>query len=119
MEERYQERRHKEARQEWAEQIERWRVSGQSQAHYCREQGLNPKLFYKWKGKLLNGLRDIREKDTVGVRLVPVGIHSIQVQRTGSIEMPLVLVVGQYKVEIGTGFDAATLTRLINVLDGI
>ena len=36
----------------WAEHVAAQRRSGQTQAAYCRAQGLNPKYFTLWKGKL-------------------------------------------------------------------
>jgi len=105
-------KRLKENRQKWANHIGSWKESSKSQAQYCRENGLSPKLFYYWK-------RKHREKHEAGVRLVPVGMHPIQVHQTVSIATPLVLIVGQYKVEIGTGFDSATLAMLVRTLDRI
>jgi hypothetical protein len=104
------EKRLRENRQKWANHIESWKESGKSQAQYCRENELSPKLFYYWKRK---------QKREAGVRLVPVGMHPIQVHQAVSIANPLVLIVGQYKVEIGTGFDSATLALLIRTLDRI
>jgi transposase-like protein len=102
----------KQKRQKWANHIEIWNESGKSQVRYCRENGLSPKVFYYWK-------RKYKEKHEAGVKLVPVGMQPIQVHQAGSIATPLVLIVGQYKVEIGTGFDQATLGRVVQVLDRI
>lgn len=102
----------RENRRKWAGHIESWKESGKSQAQYCRENGLSPKLFYYWK-------RKHKEKHEAGVRLVPVGMHPIQVHQAVSSVAPLVLIVGQYKVEIGTGFNTATLAMLVRTLDRI
>ena len=106
------EKRLKENRQKWANRIESWKISDKTQAQYCRENGLSPKLFYYWK-------RKHEGKHEAGVRLVPVGMHAIHIHQAGSIATPLVLIVGQYKVEIGTGFDSATLAMLVRTLDKI
>lgn len=102
----------KQKRDKWAKHIGSWEESGKSQAEYCRENGLSPKLFYYYK-------RKHKERHEAGVKLVPVGVHPIQVHQAGSIATPLVLLVGQYKVEIGTGFDQATLGKVVQVLDRI
>lgn len=102
----------RENRRKWAGHIESWKESGKSQAQYCRDNGLSPKLFYYWK-------RKHEEKHEAGVRLVPVGMHPIQVHQAVSSAAPLVLIVGQYKVEIGTGFNTATLAMLVRTLDRI
>jgi hypothetical protein len=106
------EKRLEEKRQKWAEHIKNCSESRKSQTQYCLEQGLNRNLFYYWK-------RKHKEKHKTGVRLVPVGMHPIQVHQAGSIATPLILIVGQYKVEIGAGFDAATLAMLVRTLDRI
>jgi len=102
----------RENRRKWAGHIESWKESGKSQAQYCRENGLSPKLFYYWKRKQTG-------KYEAGVRLIPVGMHPIQVHQAVSSVAPLVLIVGQYKVEIGTGFNTATLAMLVRTLDRI
>jgi hypothetical protein len=94
--------------QQWVEHIKNWSESGKTQKEYCNEQGLKLSLFYYWNRKL-----KARQKDQAEVRLVPVGMHPIQVHQSGT---PLVLILGHYKVEIGPGFDSATLGRMIQVL---
>ena len=106
------EKRLYENRRKWAEHIKNWSEGSKSQAEYCREHGLSPKLFYYWKRKL-------KEKQEDGVRLVPVGMQVVQVSWTESIATPLVLILGQYKVEVGPGFDSATLGRVIQVLEQV
>ncbi len=55
-------RRREDIRAWWAEYLAAQRKSGQTQATYCRAQGLDPKYFTLWKGKLQNA----------APRLVPV-----------------------------------------------
>jgi len=102
-----------EKRRIWSKHIEDWRESGKSQAQYCREQGLSAKLFYYWKNKN-NGT-----SGDVGVKLVQVDMPRIKYHSSEEVESPLVLVVGQYKVEIGDRFDPGTLARLVQTLDHI
>jgi hypothetical protein len=45
-------RRREDIRAWWAEHLAAQRKSGQTQAAYCRAQGLDPKYFALWKGKL-------------------------------------------------------------------
>ena len=102
-----------EKRRKWAGHIQAWRGSGKSQAQYCREQGLSSKLFYYWKNKY-NGNRG-----SDGVKLVPIEMHPIRIHTSTTITSSLVLIVGQYKVEIGDRFDPGTLARLVQTLDRI
>jgi hypothetical protein len=99
-----------EKRRQWAEHIRNCSKSGKNQAQYCHEHGLSLQTFYYWKRK---------QKPEAEVRLVPVGMHQIQVHQAGSMAAPLALIIGRYKVEVGTGFDAATLARLVHTLDRI
>jgi len=101
-----------ENRRKWAEHIKGCREQNKSHAEYCREHGLSPKLFYYWN-------RKFKGKQEDRVRLVPVGMQVIQVSRSESVVPPLVLILGQYKVEIGAGFDSATLGRVIRVLEQV
>jgi hypothetical protein len=45
-------RRREDIRAWWAEHLAAQRKSGQTQVAYCRAQGLDPKYFTLWKGKL-------------------------------------------------------------------
>lgn len=101
-----------ENRRKWAEHIKNCGEQNKSHAEYCREHGLNPKLFYYWN-------RKFKEKREDGVRLVPVGMQMLQVSRSELVVTPLVLILGQYKVEIGPGFDSGTLGRVIRVLEQV
>ena len=92
----------------WQEHMSRWEVSGLSQIEYCRRNRVNIKSFTYWKKKIFakSSLATLVE--------VPAQIlsHSAEPERP-----PLCLVVhGQYRIEIGSGFDADTLDRLIGVL---
>lgn len=97
-------------RREWAQHVEEWKTSGKGQAEYCREHGLSWCRFYYWKNKLMT-------KQEAGVKLVPVGLLPIQVHQARVHGTPLVVHVGRYQVEVGSGFDPATLSMLVRTLD--
>lgn len=97
-------------RRKWAERIRECAESGKSQAQYCRDQGLSIKVFYYWKRKQ-------RQEQEAGLKLVPVGMHQIRMYGAGSHDFPLVLIAGQYRVEVGKGFDATTLVQLVRTLE--
>ena len=104
-------RRHEAKRRKWSSHIAEWEASGKSQAGYCREHGLSLRQFYYWKRK-----HSAKQGSGV-VKLVPVGLHPIQIHQARSYGTPLVLHVGRYKVEVGPGFDSATLLMLVRTLD--
>lgn len=112
MEERAEGGRREQKRLEWSSHIEAWKSSGKSQAGYCREHGLNLKAFYYRK-------RRHTEKPLDRVRLVPVGVHPIAVHRERPETKPLLVHVGRLRVEVGPGFDAATLAMLVRTLERV
>ena len=68
-------RRREDIRAWWAEHLAAQRKSGQTQVAYCRAQGLDPKYFTLWKGKL-------RRASAASTRMVPVVV-------TPSPELPV------------------------------
>ncbi len=99
-------------RRRWAEHIQCCGESGVSDAQYCREQGLSPKAFCYWK-------RRYRKNTEAGVSLVPVGRHTFHIQQARFSESSLVVMAGRYRVEVGAGFDSATLVQLVRALEKI
>jgi transposase-like protein len=107
------------SREQWWELVRGWPGSGLTQAQYCERHGISPGSLYRW--------RDVfrRERDAGGgwpragieepVRLLPV-------QFSEPVEPPrrdrvLTVVFGDgVRLEVLPGFDAATLARLVEVL---
>lgn len=58
----------------WAEHLAAQRNSGQNQAAYCRDRGLDSKYFSVWKRKL--GSRQAKSSAGEPPRLVPVVVRS-------------------------------------------
>lgn len=93
--------------QYWQKQIALWRRSGSSKAAFCREHKLCRWTFHYWKKKLQ---RD--SENTVSlVKLPAITIGSAE---TAAISVKL----GEhYSVEVRAGFEAATLSRVLDVLE--
>ena len=53
---------------QWCRHVEAWRESGLNQANYCRQQGLNPKIFSAWARHAL----PIDKNTSLDVVFVPV-----------------------------------------------
>lgn len=73
-------RRREDIRAWWREHIHRQRSSGQSQAAYCRSQGLEPKYFSLWRAKLAKAaaMEAPRDKQVIPVaKLVPVIVKGV------------------------------------------
>jgi hypothetical protein len=97
----------------WRRMVRRWRSSGLSVRDFCAERELAEPSFYAWR-------RTIAERDAQEVRFVPVRVvpeeQPIAIDNSGSIGLELVLPAGRL-LRIGPGFDAATLQRLLAVLE--
>jgi hypothetical protein len=90
----------------WQEHLERWRQSGLSQIEYCRQNGIKPRRWNYWKKNLT------RKSNEANISFVPVQLSS-------SLPVPInrsnlnLFTSNGYKVEVGIGFDPATLKQLI------
>jgi hypothetical protein len=98
-------------RTDWPGLVAAWRGSGQSQTVFCRERGLSRYRFGQWKVKLEG--RDRRG----GARLVRLKGMKVGSAGAGGDRIRL-CVGGRYAVELGCEFDAKTLRRLLEVLEG-
>ncbi len=67
-------RRRKDVRAWWSEHLQAQQHSGQTQAAYCRDRGLDPKYFTLWKRKLPDAAVAIERDEPP--RLVPVVVRS-------------------------------------------
>ena len=94
--------------QYWQPHIKAWEESGISQADFCRQHGLNIKLFGYWKRKLV--------RKSAGVSFVPVSIkpsHTASMKSGSSLR--LVTCKG-LSIEVGDGFNPATLRMLLDAI---
>ena len=124
----------------WRRAVRQWRRSGQSIRAFCRERGLSEPSFHGWrrtlaerdqaatKARQATRLASKRKKQeqngSVGRTFVPVQVvasaasalatTATALAATGGIE----IVVGAGRVlRVARGFDAATLQRLLAVLE--
>ena len=95
--------------QQWRRWIGEWRASGLSVRAFCDRRGLALPSFYAWRRTL--------ERPAAGVpAFVPVQVVADGVPaQAGALEV--VLRDGR-AVRVAPGFDAATLRRLLAVLEG-
>lgn len=102
----------------WKAHIKACERSGLSLAEYCRRQGLSYHAFRYWKKKVC------RDPDNSQVALVQVGrICSFDkpnrhADRSGRPELG-VRINDRFTIEVGDGFSASTLSRLISVIESL
>ena len=98
-------------KQLWEKHISQWSKTGLSQTEYCRVNRIGLKSFQYWrrKTKLSN----------------PPTLVELPIFKSAPVCAPptypqLCLAVGQhYRIEIGKGFDAEDLERVVRVLERI
>lgn len=93
--------------QQWRSRLRQWRSSGLTVREFCEERGLSEPSFYAWR-------RVLAERDAASAVFVPVEVASEA--PAGGASLELVVGVGRV-VRIAAGFDAATLRRLLAVLE--
>src|SRR5271167_4904550 len=92
---------------QWRRWIDQWRVSGLSVRAFCARHGLATPSFYAWRRTLKQ-----RAADTPAFVAVQVVADGTPAQVTA-----LEVVLGDGRiVRVAPGFDAATLRRLLAVL---
>lgn len=94
--------------------VEEYESSGQSRREFCRQHGLVLSTLDRY-------LRKQRAVSAANPDLVRSGLLPVKIATPagGGAEKALVVVLPRgCKVEVGIGFDAATLTRVVAVLEG-
>lgn len=101
-----------EKRRFWKEQIETWKAGGLKQSEYCRLHQLKLHRFVYWKKRFGD-----KEAKGSGVSFVQVYPPQLLNNPVGRPPSPLKLLVGDYKIEVQSGFDPLTLKQLVHTLD--
>ena len=92
---------------QWRRWISQWRASGLSVRAFCAQHRLASASFYRWR-------RVLERRATEQPAFVPVQIVA-DTRSPQASALELVLVDGR-AVRVAPGFDAATLRRLLAVL---
>ena len=94
---------------QWRRWISQWRASGLSVRAFCAQHGLATASFYHWR-------RVLERRATERPAFVPVQVVADTPPPQASA-LELVLPDGR-AIRVAPGFDAATLRRLVAVLEG-
>jgi transposase-like protein len=97
----------------WRQILRRWQRSGLPVRAFCEEFGLAEQSFYGWR-------RTLRQRDAQAIHFVPVQVIGQATALLGVDQSahPLELVLSDgRRLRIGPGFDAATLQRLLALLE--
>jgi len=93
----------------WRRVVRQWRHSGLSVRAFCAEHGLAEPSFYHWR-------RTLAERVTPAPAFVPVQVVAKEPQPGPGGAVELVLDGGRV-LRLGPGFDAATVQRLLTLLE--
>ena len=101
-----------EKRRFWKEHIDTWHAGGLKQSEYCRLHQLKLHRFVYWKKRF--GSKAAKDPAVSFVQVYPPQLLNNPV---GCPPSPLRLLVGDYKIEVQSGFDPLTLKQLVHTLD--
>ena len=97
-----------EKRKRWKHRIETWKDSGISQTEYCRLNNIPKHRFFYWRKKFIT--------QSSSVTFVPLKLKTKS--EVAPKSSPICLIIDdRYRLEIHNGFDPATLTRLLQILN--
>jgi|ERR671925_1738813 transposase len=105
----------------WRQMVSQWREGGDTVRSFCRARRLSEASFYAWR-RVLVGRDNPQQRRRSAPAFVPVRIvdeasASLQPARHAESRLEVVIVSGQV-LRVSRDFDAATLIRLIAVLEG-
>jgi hypothetical protein len=95
---------------QWRRRIDQWRVSGLSVRAFCAQHGLAQASFYAWR-------RVLERRAAEQPAFVPVQVVADATPAGQGSALEVLLLDGR-TVRVAPGFDAATLRRLLAVLEG-
>ena len=97
----------------WRRAVRHWRRSGLTIREFCRQEQLSEGNFYAWRTTI--GQRDAEKLAFVPVQVVSEPIPAAPSGESAGLE--LILGNGR-RLRIGRSFDAATLQRLLALIEG-
>ena len=93
----------------WQTLFEKWEKSGQSQAQFCRDNGLNTNTFQYWKKKLTPS----EEQHS----LIPVSVMPREELKTSSSDSGISLrIEDNLLLQFNRDFCPSTLLKLVDIL---
>jgi hypothetical protein len=111
--------------QEWEERVARWKASGTTAPEFAAKHGFSSRKLYDWFYRLRKAKR-VASKATSGVTTSPVrllrvvrGERDAAINGTDSAANRIRLSMAGASVDIGAGFDEATLRKVLCVVKSL
>lgn len=96
---------------EWAERVQAWRASGATAEEFARTGGYRPKTLVWWSSELV---RRSKANPTAKQKVVMARVRVARAE--ASPQRELAVVVGNARVVVSRGFDAALLRDVVAAL---
>src|ERR1700691_5787790 len=113
----------RESRETWAKRVERWRDSGLTAKEYAAAVGINAQSLAWWKWRLSStaaapkaALRPRREARRLAPPAAPP-LTFVEMTAAVTAEPMEVVLPSSIRIRVPSAFDAAALSRLLEVLD--
>jgi transposase len=108
----------------WAEYVERWKESGLSAKEFAAQSGINAQSLSWWKWRLAGGEPKAKRRQPSKSRAMEVtkspalsSLSFVEVKAAVMQESLEVVLASALRVRVPTGFDDATLGRLLDLLE--
>lgn len=99
---------------EWAERVKRWGKSGLGREEFAEGEGINAKRLTWWRWKLRTEASAAPKREPV--RFLPVRVVGEAMVTTVAAESAVEVLLGNGRtVRVSSGFDAATLARVLKI----
>lgn len=103
---------------DWSKLVKQWQQSGLPAKEFSQRTGVTASTLSWWKWRLGSGALGDRRLEPPGaqnlVEIVPLGASGT----SGTTETAVEIVLGDVVVRVRSGFDARTLGRVLDVLEG-
>lgn len=110
-------------REQWSKRVERWKDSGLSAKEFAAETGINAHSLSWWRWQLSKGdtapkePRRRRSRTAIAQPAASPAMKFIEMMAPVSLDKLEIVLPSTMRICVRPGFDAATLGRLLDVLE--
>lgn len=99
--------------EQWKAHIKTCTASGMSIKAWCKQNNLSPHQYHYWKSKFNEIQAKTKPQDELPQWAPLITDAPVVIRRNNA---PIVMQVGNFKLELTPGFDKQTLLELVNIL---
>jgi putative transposase len=108
--------------QEWAEMVRACRNSGKTILAWCKENGINEKVYYYRQKKVCDTIPDLRKPTAIPIAQSNTTVQFAEINPAVQPEVSgtgITVRIGNVEVQIPNGAATATVETVLRVLSGI